>query len=151
MTNNDYYDVWLDMLGRVSRPSFLKLILARAGVTLNLELVRYLIYLDLRGPLGVLELAELVEQNHPKVSRTLAQLAQRGLVSRGTASQDRRIKTAHITPEGKRIVEAINLGRRRLLDEAFTGWSEQDRTELARLTRRLSDAMFALIAAQDPR
>lgn len=149
MADDDYYDVWLGMLGRVSRPSFVALILDRAGVTLGADLCRYLVHIDLRGPVGVLELAELVERNHPKVSRSLARLEELGMVERGTAVHDRRIKTASVTAEGHRVVEAINVGRRRVLDEAFAGWSDRDRTELARLTGRFADAMFGLIDAKD--
>jgi DNA-binding MarR family transcriptional regulator len=149
MADEDYYDVWLDMLGRMSRPRFLDLLLDRAGVTLGLDLCRYLVHVDLRGPIGVLELAELVEQNHPKVSRSLARLEELGLVRRAAAAHDRRIKTASVTAEGHRVVEAINEGRRRLLEEAFAGWSEQDRVTLARLTRRFSDDVFALVEAHD--
>jgi DNA-binding MarR family transcriptional regulator len=97
----------------------------------------------------VLELADLLGQNHPKASRSLARLEQLGLVQRGAADRDRRIKTAALTPEGDRVVQAINQGRRRLLEEAFAGWSEHDQAEFARLTRRLSDAMFALIEVHD--
>lgn len=148
--NDDYYDVWLGMLGRVSRPRFVAAILDRAGVTLDADLCQYLVHVDLRGPIGVLELAELVDQNHPKVSRTLARLEQLGLVERADAAHDRRIKTASVTAEGHRVVEAINRGRRRLLDEAFTDWPEPDRVALARLTRRFADTIFTLIDAPDP-
>ena len=141
----DYYDVWLEMLGRTSRPRFVASVLQRAGVTLDPALCQYLIHLDLRGPTGVLELTGLVEQNHPKVSRSLAQLERLGLVERGEAGHDRRIKTAALTPAGHDVVAAINRGRRRLLEEAFAGWSEHDRAQLARLTRRFSDSMFALV------
>ncbi len=46
------------------------------------------------------------------------------------------------------MVEAINQGRRRLLEQAFAGWS--DRATLTRLTRRFSDRVFALTPALDP-
>jgi hypothetical protein len=49
------------------------------------------------------------------------------------------------TCEGRRVAEAVNQGRRRILDEVFTGWSEEDKVALARLTRRFSDGMTALI------
>jgi hypothetical protein len=65
------------------------------------------------------------------------------------AAHDRRIKTASATPEGHRVMDAINQGRRRLLDEALAGWSEQDRAALTRLTRRFADRMFALMQALD--
>lgn len=146
----DYYDVWIDMLGRVSRPRFVATILDRAGVTLDPELCRYLVHLDLRGPTGVLDLADLVEHNHPKVSRSLARLEELGLVRRADAPHDRRVKTAAVTPEGHRIVEAVNEGRRLLLQEAFAGWSDADRAELARLTRRFSDAMARAVDGHTP-
>lgn len=145
----DYYDVWLGMLGQVSRPRFIALILNRAGVTLDPELCVYLVHLDLRGPMGVLELAELTEQNHPKVSRTLARLEEKGLVRREDAVHDRRIKTAEVTAEGRRIVDAINQGRRRILEEAFDGWTEQDRKTLAKLTSRFADRVQAMVDAND--
>jgi DNA-binding MarR family transcriptional regulator len=146
----DYYDVWLDLIARTSRPRFFALILDRAGVTLDRELLPYLVHIDLRGPIGVLQLAELLDQNHPKVSRSLARLEQLGLITRAPAAHDQRIKTASVTPAGHRMVEAVNRGRRRVLDEVFASWSERDRASLARLTRRLSDGMLALIDAHDP-
>jgi DNA-binding MarR family transcriptional regulator len=139
-----YYDVWLDMLGRQSPARFIALILDRAGVSLSAELCRYLVTIDLRGPIGVLDLAELIETNHPKVSRTLAQLEELGLVERAEATNDRRVKTTALTPEGRRVVEAINRGRRRVLDEAFTDWNDHDRAEFARLTARFADTIFRL-------
>lgn len=147
--SEDYYEVWLDQLGRVSPPDFAGLLLDRAGVTLDPELCRLLVFLDLRGPLGVLELAELAEQNHPKVSRSLAQLERLGLVRREAAVHDRRIKTAALTPAGRRVVEAINQGRRRILDEALAGWSERERADLARLTRRFTDRIVEMIGGPE--
>jgi DNA-binding MarR family transcriptional regulator len=150
MADDDYYDVWLEMLGRTSRPRFRALLLRQAGVTLDPDLVLYLVNIDLRGPIGVLELAELVEQNHPKASRTLARLEQLGLVKREDAVHDRRIKTASVTPEGHRVVETVNQGRRRILDQAFADWSESDRVALARLTARFADRISALGETMDP-
>src|SRR5580704_4686094 len=149
MADDDYYDVWLEMLGRTSLPGFRALLLSRAGVTLDPDLAQYLVTIGLRGPIGVLGLVDMLGQNHPKASRSLARLEQLGLVQRSAADHDRRIKTAALTPEGDRVVQAINQGRQRLLEEAFAGWSEHDQAELARLTRRLSDAMFALMEVHD--
>jgi len=145
----DYYDVWLGMLARTSRPGFRALLLDRAGVNLDPELAQYLVTIDLRGPIGVLELAEQLDQNHPKASRSLARLEQAGLVRRAAAPHDRRVKTAEVTPAGRDVVAAINRGRRRLLDEALAGWSDRDRQDLARLTRRFSDRVIALIDDAD--
>jgi DNA-binding MarR family transcriptional regulator len=146
----DYYDVWLSTLARNSRPAFLSLLLDRAGVSLDTQLATCLVNVDLHGPIGVLDLADLLDQNHPKVSRTLARLASLGLIAREPAAHDHRIKTAIVTDEGHQTVEAINQGRRRLLEEALHDWSERDRAALARLTRRFSDRITELIEAQNP-
>jgi DNA-binding MarR family transcriptional regulator len=150
MADEEYYDVWLEMLGRTSRPRFRALLLDRAGVSLDPELARCLVTVGLRGPVGVLELADLLDQNHPKASRSLARLADLGLVRRAEAAHDRRIKTALVTPAGRRVVEAINAGRRRVLQEAMAGWTDRDRATLARLTRRLADRMSALMEDLEP-
>jgi DNA-binding MarR family transcriptional regulator len=147
---DDYYDVWLDMLARQSPARFVALILDRAGVSLSADLCRYLVNIGLRGPIGVLELAGLVESNHPKVSRALAQLEELGLVERAEAPHDRRIKTTTLTQQGHHVIEAINRGRRHVLDEAFAGWSDYDRAELARLTSRFADAVFKLTEEIEP-
>jgi DNA-binding MarR family transcriptional regulator len=144
---DDYYDVWLEMLGRTSRPQFRAMLLSRAGVELDADLAAYLVLLDLRGPTGVLELAELLGHNHPKASRSLARLEQLGLVTRAAAAHDRRIRTAAVTPDGQAIVAAINEGRRTLLDEAFAGWSERDRAQFAQLSRRFGAAIRMLTDA----
>jgi DNA-binding MarR family transcriptional regulator len=91
--------------------------------------------------------AGLVDANHPKISRSLARLEQLGLITRAPAGHDRRVKTAAVTDLGRRTVAAIDRGRRRLLEEVLADWSEQDRLDLARLTRRLSDGMADRMAA----
>ena len=92
-------------------------------------------------------------RRHRSTSRTTeaksATSVWKNMPSARAAGHDRRIKTAALTPEGHRVVQAINQGRRRLLEEAFAGWSERDQADLARLTRRFSDEMFALIEAHD--
>ena len=82
-------------------------------------------------------------------SACLARLEEQGLIRRDDAAHDRRVKTASVTPEGHRIVEAIDQGRRRLLDETFADWSERDRAAFARLSRRFADSMFALVDTGD--
>jgi hypothetical protein len=60
-----------------------------------------------------------------------------------------KIKTASVTPEGHRVVEAINAGPAAATRRSFRRLEQEPiKATLARLTRRLSDAMFALIEAQ---
>ena len=144
-TTDDSYDVWVSMLDRISRPQFRALLLERAGVTLEVGLAQCLVTVDLDGPIGVMELADLLDQNHTRVSRSLARLEELGLVCRDAAPHDRRIKMASMTPKGRRVAKAINTGRRQLLEDTFEGWNARDRATLTRLTRRFSDRLLTLI------
>jgi DNA-binding MarR family transcriptional regulator len=51
--------------------------------------------------------------------------------------------------EGHRVIAAFNQARRRVLEEAFAGWSKQDRADLARLHGRFADAISALAEASE--
>lgn len=140
----DYYDVWVSTLSGPRRDEFVALLLGYAGVDLGIDLARCLVTVSLHEPVGVLALADLLEQNHPKASRTLARLEELGLVARSPAA-DHRVKTASLTRAGRETVDAIDRGRRRLLDDAFRDWSDTDQATFARLSQRFSDRVAELI------
>ncbi|MFC7751664.1 hypothetical protein [Tsukamurella soli] len=99
--------------------------------------------MSLHEPIGVLALADLSGQNHPKASRTLARLEASALGrSRGA---DQRIRTATTTTAGRQIVDRIDRGRRRLLADVFHDWSAADQATFARLSQRYGDRIEELI------
>ena len=145
----DYYNVWMSVLGRTDRENDVRaLLLEYAGVELDIELARSLVLLSLHEPIGVLALAGLLGQNHPKASRVLARLEALGLVGRSRGT-DQRIRTASTTATGQRLVEQINQGRRRLLAEVFRDWTTADQAAFARLSKRYGDRIEELISARN--
>lgn len=140
----DYYDVWISALTRPDRDGFRALLLRYADVDLDLDLARCLVMVGLHQPVGVLALAELLGQNHPKASRTLAELEARGLVRRSRGA-DQRIRTAECTPAGRGLVDRVNSGRRRLLADVFRDWDRADQVAFARLSQRFNDRVAELV------
>ena len=130
-----------DLVGLLNSPRQDDILIREAGVAIDRALFPLLVRIGSAGSLGVVELAEQVGRDHSTVSRQVAKLEELGLVTRRQARRDQRVREAVITGEGKRAVKAITLARRRLIGKLLADWTPEDRQALARLNRRLADAM----------
>jgi DNA-binding MarR family transcriptional regulator len=131
----------IDLIGFLNSPQRDEALLREAGVSLDRALFPLLVALGARGALGVAELAEQVGRDHTTVSRQLAKLESLELVARTGGESDRRRRATQLTDDGRKVVRAITLARRRLLSRVLAGWSELDRAALADLNRRFADAL----------
>lgn len=132
----------LDLVGMLNSPRQDDVLLREAGVSIDRALFPLLVRIGAAGSLSVAELAERVGRDHSTVSRQTARLAKLGLVTRRQAAHDQRVREAVITADGRRAVRAITIARRRLFGKLLAGWSIRDREGLARLNRKLADAMM---------
>jgi DNA-binding MarR family transcriptional regulator len=132
----------VDLIGFLNSPQRDDALLHEAGVRLDRALFPLLVALGARGPLGVAELADLVGRDHTTVSRQLAKLQSLTLVERHEGNADRRRRAAQLTNDGRTVVKAITLARRRLLLRVLADWSESDCAALADMTRRFADALI---------
>ncbi|HTT82049.1 MAG TPA: MarR family transcriptional regulator [Rhizomicrobium sp.] len=131
----------IDLIGFLNSPQRDDVLLREAGVILDRALFPLLVALGVRGALCVAELAGLVGRDHTTVSRQLARLESLNLIVRNGEKADRRRRAAQLTGDGRQVVRAITLARRRLLSRVLADWSEADRTALADLTRRFADSL----------
>jgi DNA-binding MarR family transcriptional regulator len=134
----------IDLIGFLNSPQRDDALLREAGVALDRALFPLLVILGARGALGVAELADQVGRDHTTVSRQLAKLESLALIERYESDEDRRRRAAQLTDEGRNVVHAITLARRRLLSKALADWSEADLTALASLGRRFVDSLSEL-------
>ena len=134
-------------MGLLNSPQRDDVLLREADVDLDRALFPLLVRLGLHGPLSVAGLADQAGRDHTTISRQLAKLESLGLVLRQGGDGDRRFRTARLTAEGDKIVQAITAARRRLLSKALADWSEPDPASLASLSRRFVDALTG--AARD--
>jgi DNA-binding MarR family transcriptional regulator len=132
---------FMDLLGILNSPRQDDVLLDAAGVSLPRALFPLLVRIGASGAIGVGLLAEQVGRDHSTISRQVAALENLGLVKRRANAEDSRINEAAITASGKETVARITKARRKLLGALLSDWSEKERHDLARLNRKLADAM----------
>jgi DNA-binding MarR family transcriptional regulator len=122
----------VDLVGLMNRPQ------------LDRALFPLLIVIERKGPIGVVELAELVGRDYTTVSRQIAKLDSLGLIKRHTSKTDHRVREAVISAKGKDMTSAIDVARERMAGVLFAKWSKRDLEDLARLMRRFADDFQSL-------
>lgn len=145
---SELHGALLDLVGVLNRPRPDRVLLDAAGVGLDRALFPLLVRIAQRGPLGVVELAEMSGRDHSTVSRQIAKLESLGLVER-RAGSDRRVRAAQVTARGRAMTDDIARARNQLMSAALADWPSDERRELARLVRKLADRALAWSAADD--
>lgn len=89
--------------------------------------------LDEPRPMG--ELADAMHCDNSNITGIVDRLEERGLVERGSADYDRRVKLIALTPDGRHLREELN---KRFAEppEALTRLSEEDQRTLRDILRR---------------
>lgn len=139
-TTGELHRALMDLVGIINRPKPDEILLEKAGVSLDRALFPLLMRVDLYGPLGVVELADLVGRDHSTVSRQVAKLEELDLIVRRPGRADKRIREAVTTKAGREMVETIGTARNRLFNEVLAEWSATERRDLTRLLRKLVDS-----------
>lgn len=134
----------VDLVGLMNRPQRDSALLQEAGVSLDRALFQLLVAVERKGPVGVVELAELVGRDYTTVSRQIGKLASLGLVTRRSSKDDKRVRAAAISAKGRAVTGAIDTARERLGGVLFAKWSQHDLHELVRLMRRFADDLQRL-------
>jgi DNA-binding MarR family transcriptional regulator len=134
----------VDLVGQMNRPQRDSVLLQEAGVSLDRALFPLLIGIERKGPIGVVELAELAGRDYTTVSRQTAKLEGLGLINRRFSKTDNRVREAVITAKGKEMTSALDRARERMAAVLFRKWSKRDLKDLVRLMRRFADDFQSL-------
>jgi DNA-binding MarR family transcriptional regulator len=150
------YHALFDLHAIMNRPQPGLVLMREAGISLDRALFMLLARIERRGPIGVVELAELSGRDYTTVSRQVAKLESLGLASRRTGTVDRRVREVAVTPEGLAMTGEVDRVREKLLTAILATWSPSEMRELARLSRRLIDAIARVepsdqLKTQEPR
>jgi DNA-binding MarR family transcriptional regulator len=130
-----------DLITRINRPRMHAFIMKRAGVSLDRALFPLLGHISKAGPIGVAELADAVNLDQSTVSRQLAKLESLGLVERSTNPSDQRVRQAVLTDAGRQIAARVQKVFAWLKEQVLADWSDAEKTQLAKLLRKLSDSL----------
>jgi DNA-binding MarR family transcriptional regulator len=150
------YHALFDLHAIMNRPQPGLVLMREAGISLDRALFMLLARIERRGPIGVVELAEVSGRDYTTVSRQVAKLESLGLASRRTGTVDRRMREVAVTPEGLAMTGEVDRVRENLLTAILATWSPSEMRELARLSRRLIDAIARVepsdqLRTQEPR
>lgn len=83
------------------------------------------------------EVGELMLVSKANVTGVMDSLEANGLVRRAADLNDRRVKLAHITPAGDRLLERILPEHYRFIRQSMCGLTTTEKSELARLLKKM--------------
>ncbi len=90
-----------------------------------------------KGPLTVKQIGEKVLLTSGSMTTAVDRLETRGLVVRGSDASDRRARIISLTPAGRKLIEYAFAEHREAMEQAVSGFSEEDRAVLLPLLRQL--------------
>ena len=129
----------MDLTGVLNRPQPDSALIEAAGIDLDRALFPLLLRIDRLGPLGIVELAELAGRDYSTVSRQVAKLESLGLVSRCPDPEDKRVRAAIMTDQGREMTAALDAARQKIIERLLADWDKEDVRILTRLLRRFAD------------
>jgi DNA-binding MarR family transcriptional regulator len=124
-----------------SRREFHEEAMRRARCNLSRGPAAVLARLNSCGPLRIGELAVMLGIDNSTLTPHAQRLERNGLVTREPDPHDGRVAVLTITPEGKQMLERLQLSRRELLLERIRDWSDTDRAAAAAALSRLAAAL----------
>ncbi|EMJ5848866.1 MarR family winged helix-turn-helix transcriptional regulator [Klebsiella aerogenes] len=137
----DFHGALLDIISVMNQPLRDEQILQAAGVQLEQMLFPLLVAVWRYGPVGVVELADHLGRDYTTVSRQVKKLEAQGLACKQANAKDRRISEVMLSEKGQRMIDAIAVARRRLMNQVLAGWSEDEVLALFRLTRKYANSL----------
>ena len=124
-----------------SRREFHEEAMRRARCNLSRGPAAVLARLNSRGPLRIGELATMLGIDNSTLTPQAQRLERSGFVTRHPDPHDGRVAVLTITPEGKQMLERLQLSRRELLLERIRDWSDTDRAAAAAALSRLAASL----------
>jgi DNA-binding MarR family transcriptional regulator len=140
----------LDLVAVLNRPQPGLTLMREAGISLAGALFPLLVRIEHRGPIGVVELAELVGRDYTTVSRQVAKLESLGLASRRANAVDRRVREVVVTPAGLAMTGVVDRAREKLMTAILATWSPSEIREFVRLSQRLGDGIARAQPSDQP-
>ena len=133
----------IDLAGMMNHPQRDSLVIHEAGISIDRALFPLLVLVERKGPIGVVDLADMVGRDYTTISRQVAKLEKLGLITRNSSKADKRVREAVITTKGRVMTDALDAARERIAGRLLAGWSKKDLQDLARLMRRFAADLLA--------
>ena len=93
-----------------------------------------------QGPLRLSAIADRCGFDQSTASRQVSALEQAGLLERTTDPEDRRAVLLKTSPKGKRLLQRLEIGRRKRLERLLNGWTTDEIATFTELLGRLNES-----------
>jgi DNA-binding MarR family transcriptional regulator len=140
----------LDLTGVLNRPQPDAALIEAAGVDLDRALFPLLLRIERLGPIGIVDLAELVGRDYTTVSRQITKLESLKLVARCPSARDGRVRAAIITEQGRAMTTALDAARQKIIEKLLADWQSEDVRTLSRLLRQFADDALQWVKTLSP-
>ncbi len=147
---DELHAILLQVSGVMNRSDVDARFLMRSGVKLDRALFPLLTRIGAWGPLGAVELAGMVGRDHSTVSRQVSKLEDLGLVERKASDADGRIRLLTPSASGQQMLAEFARTRRKLMEEHFADWTDDEQADLLRLLRKMSAGVGKAAAQDEP-
>lgn len=97
-----------------------------------------------KGSLPVNTIGEKVLLTSGSITTAVQRLEKKGLVRRERSDADARVVLVHLTPDGKKLIEAAFITHAGNLDQLFDPLNEEEREQFANLMRKIGTHASAL-------
>jgi DNA-binding MarR family transcriptional regulator len=144
------HEALIDLVGLFNQPQRDSSLINEAGVKIDRALFPLLVRIERRGPLGIVDLADLAGRDYTTVSRQVTKLERMGLVTRQRGAEDARVSCVAITKKGQSMTDALDAARERMARGIFAKWSNRDKKNLVRLLRKFVDDFSGQPKANEP-
>lgn len=140
----DLHAALLDIVAFINSPTNDEALIKDAAIPLDRALFPLLLTIERRGPIGVVQLADMSGRDHTTISRQVAKLEELGLIIRQGNPSDRRSREAVVSTTGKKMTDAVVAARERLARKLFSDWDTTEISEFVRLAQKFAAGMMAL-------
>ncbi|MFD1091401.1 MarR family winged helix-turn-helix transcriptional regulator [Providencia vermicola] len=138
---DELHNALLRIVFQFNDPNRDDILIKAAGINLDKALFPLLIGIDRFGPVGIVELANMVGRDYTTVSRQVGKLVTLQLAIRQQDSQDKRINNALISPKGKEMTTKIDQTRYQFYQQMFNQWSDDEIDIFKMLIEKFSSAL----------
>lgn len=138
---DELHSALLRIVFQFNDPNRDDILIKAAGINLDKALFPLLIGIDRFGPVGIVELANMVGRDYTTVSRQVGKLVTLQLAIRQQDSQDKRINNALISPKGKKMTAKIDQTRYQFYQQMFNQWSDDEIDIFKMLIEKFSGAL----------
>ncbi len=145
--HDDIYTSLFEIVSFFNRPKQDKVLLKRAGVSLDTALFPLLMRIHVHISLSIGELADQVDRDYSTISRQVDKLIAGGLVVASHKVSDKRIRQVILTKQGLAIVKQVASARQKMMHEALGTWDNDQLIKLHESLEHLATTLKSVIVA----